>query len=141
MGAVARSGLGLVLGGGLLSPLKYFLGGGLGLEVAGFLTKISKDFILRGGWPPRASGRGGLSWGDPRGLSALLPRSQGGRAPRRGLLPGDPDMQLLSLLERTMALGARRWGGAELFPCSRSAGRPCQLLSNRLAPAWGERPS
>ena len=35
---------------GSLSLLKYFLGGGLGLEDVGFLTKISKDFLsLSGG--------------------------------------------------------------------------------------------
>lgn len=144
-GAADRGPLtGLGPGGRSLSPLKYFRGGGLGLGAVGFRTRISKDFLVRrGGCGSRASGRGGLSRGDPRGLSARPPRSQGGGAPRRGLPPGDPDMQLLSLLERTMGFGARRWGGAELLPGSRSAdGRPCQLLSSRLAPAWGaERPS
>lgn len=99
-----------------LSLLKYFLGGGFGLEDVGFRTKISKDFFrLSGGWVSWSSQTGGLSSGGlgaaegsspgsgPRGtlgLCVLTSTSQGGCSPPLlGLPPGDPDM---SLLERIM---------------------------------------
>lgn len=129
---------------GSLSLLKYFLGGGLGLEDDGFLTKISKDFFsLRGGWSSCVWESGGLCRGvpasgrrDPARPSVLSSRPRGCCCPPRpGLPAGDPDTGLLSLLERVAALGARRCVGAE--PSLSPAGRPCQLLSSLLAPAGG----
>lgn len=91
--------------GGSLSPLKYFLGGGFGLEDVGFLTKISKDFFsLGGGWSSWFSREGGLSWGAPDnapgsgpgswvpGVCVLAPGPDGCCSPLLlGLPPGDPD--------------------------------------------------
>lgn len=91
-----------LLGGSLL---KYFLGGGFGLEDVGFLTKISKDFFsLGGGWSSWFSWGRRLSWGGPDavsgsgpgswipGLRVLAPRPDGGCSPPLlGLPPGGPD--------------------------------------------------
>lgn len=126
--------------------LKYFLGGGFGLEDVGFLTKISKDFFsLSGGWPSCFSqsrgpdvATGSAPGSCPRGKPCVLASRSDGCCPPPllGLPPGDVDMQLLSLLERVMTFGALRGGAAQLL--SRSlpkAGRPCQLLSSLLMPA------
>lgn len=122
------------------------------MEAVGFLTKISKDFFsLGGGGSPRFSRGGGLSWGGPDeapgsgrgcwapGLRVLAPRPAGCCSPPLpGLPPGDADAQLLSLLQRSRTLGARRRGAAPCFSRSVSqAGRPCQLLSSLLPPAGG----
>lgn len=83
---------------GSLSLLKYFRGGGLGLEDVGFLTRISKDFFsLSGEWLSWLPVRAGLPWGSPEAGPGLcvLPSGWEGCCsvlPLQGLPPGDPDM-------------------------------------------------
>lgn len=83
---------------GSLSLLKYFRGGGLGLEDVGFLTRISKDFFgLSGEWLSGPPVRAGLPWGSSGAGPGpcVLPSGQQASCaalPPWGLPPGDPDM-------------------------------------------------
>lgn len=132
------------------SCLKYFLGGGLGFDDFGFLTRISDDFlVLCKGRPPSLQVGGEF-------LSGLLAENEYSR-PGCWVMgtstlctlafksvswcraaQGARGLQLPSLLERVM----RRWAlrlqePALLSMCLSQGCLPCQLNSSLLAPAAG----
>lgn len=129
------------------SCLKYFLGGGLGFDDLGFLTRISDDFLVFcKGRPPSLQAGGEF-------LSELLAENEYSRPGCRVIgtstlctlafksvswctaAQGAWGLQLLSLLERIMRRCARRVQKPMLLSMCLSQGcLPCQLISSLLTP-------